>query len=114
MTDGVGSLATFYELGDIDIDSSGIAFIVRLKLKCPLNKILNGRLTPLSCLTTRVKTDASAGLVRRLDSSSGLVTTIAGNARGFGSIDGVGSRAVFMQPAGIAVDARGSLAIVVS
>ena len=68
--------------------------------------------------------DASAGLfcpsldqdndlVRRIDVSTGIVTTVAGQYRLGGSSDGLGSNAQFDEPCGISLDATGTIGYLV-
>jgi len=58
-------------------------------------------------------------ILRRVDLTSGLVTTLAGNVSGTvgsdnkGYADGQGSAASFYSPIGVAVDSAGTFAIVV-
>jgi hypothetical protein len=61
-----------------------------------------------------VQTDQYNHLIRRVIMSSGAVTTLAGVAGITGSTDGVGLAAMFNVPMGVALDAPGSVAIVVS
>jgi hypothetical protein len=60
--------------------------------------------------------DCYNNLVRRIDVSSGAVTTLAGGLGGTtsGFADGVGTAATFNQPKGVAMDAAGVLVVVVS
>ncbi len=73
-----------------------------------------------SLLTTRVFLSRSVQgeywnpLIRRIDMSSGTVTTLAGAALSPGSTDGVGMAAKFYNPVGVAMDASAAVAIVVS
>lgn len=56
-------------------------------------------------------------LLRRVDVTSGLVTTLAGSVVGsnnYGHADGVGTAASFYYPYGVAMDAAGNSVIVVS
>lgn len=53
-------------------------------------------------------------VVRRVSISSGLVTTLAGTAGISGSLNAVGAAARFNAPVGVAVDAAGTFALVVS
>ena len=59
-----------------------------------------------------LQADSNNHLLRRVNLTSGLVTTLAGNATR-GRADGVGTAATFYSPGGVAVDAAGSTAIVV-
>lgn len=58
--------------------------------------------------------DSNNALIRRVDMVTGAVTTVAGSPWVFGLVDGVGAAALFRRAAGIAVDAAGSIAVVVS
>lgn len=67
-----------------------------------------------------VQTDWSNNALRRVNLSSGLVTTLAGNyalstgpPNNFGNADGVGNASSFYNPTGIAMDAAGTVAIIV-
>jgi hypothetical protein len=62
----------------------------------------------------QVQADLYNQLIRRIDVSSATVTTLAGVAFAIGSTDGVGSAAIFYNPIGVAMDAAGTVAIVVS
>lgn len=61
-----------------------------------------------------IQTDIAGAVVRRLDFTSGSVTTIAGGTRGFVHADGVGSQAAFEGPSGISINAAGTEVVVVS
>ena len=52
-------------------------------------------------------------LIRLLVLSSGVVSTLAGQAGSTGSTNGVGTNAGFSYPIGIALDAAGTFAVVV-
>ena len=52
--------------------------------------------------------------IRRLVVSSRLVSTIAGTVGTYGHMNGIGDAASFFYPAGIAMDALGTFAVVVS
>jgi len=54
-------------------------------------------------------TDHYANTVRKIETATGVVTTIAGSAGASGSTDGIGSAALFNSPAGIAYDGAGNL-----
>ena len=81
------------------------------------------------CSTTRPpslhllvpQADTYNNLVRRVVLASGLVTAVAGNIAlstgpptNYGHADGVGTASSFFYPSGVAVDAGGSFAIIVS
>jgi hypothetical protein len=61
-----------------------------------------------------LQTDQYNHLIRRIDLSSGAVTTLAGVAGTIGSTNGVGLAAYFNNPCGVAINAAGTAAIVVS
>ena len=61
-----------------------------------------------------MQADSNNNLIRRIDLSSGTVTTLAGTAGTTGHADGFGTTATFNKPSGIAMDAAGSFALVVS
>ena len=52
-------------------------------------------------------------LIRLLVLSSGVVSTLAGQAGSIGSTNGIGTTARFNYPYGIALDAAGTFAVVV-
>lgn len=80
-TNGSGALAGFAYLTDIARDASGNLYLI----------------------------DFSAGLIRKV-STSGVVTTLAGNTSTAGTrTDAAGTSASFDQPHGIAVDANGNV-----
>lgn len=56
--------------------------------------------------------DTSNHLVRRVNISSGEVTTLAGRAGVAGSVDGVGTSASFNRPSDVAMDSTGAFAVV--
>ena len=53
-------------------------------------------------------------LIRRIVISSGLVSTLAGTSGASGSADGLGTAASFNTPLGVAMDAAGTVALIVS
>lgn len=91
-TDGTGTNALFFGPLCITINSAGTMALVA---------------------------DFGNHLVRRIDVSSRLVTTLAGNVAlgvgppfNFGLSDGIGTNAAFHQPTGIAIDPAGTFAVV--
>ena len=56
--------------------------------------------------------DLGNNCIRRINVSTGLVTTFVGNLN-IGHADGVGSSATFNSPSGVVVDETGSMAVVV-
>lgn len=78
--DGVGSSALFYAPLGIAATSAGVVYVA----------------------------DTQNGLIRKI-SVTGSVTTFAGTAGSFGSVDGVGTAASFYAPSGVAVDAAGNV-----
>ncbi len=60
-----------------------------------------------------MQADNTNYMIRHIDVSSGTVTTLAGSTIP-GSADGVGAAARFALPRGVAMDAAGTVAIVVS
>ena len=61
--------------------------------------------------TLALVTDYTGQLIRRIDLSTGVVSTLAGQAGVSGSNDGLGSLATFNCPHFIAIDATGSFAL---
>ena len=57
--------------------------------------------------------DTNNQRIRYIDLASGLVTTLAGSGS-VGTVDGVGSYAQFYDPTGVAINALGTFAIIVS
>jgi sugar lactone lactonase YvrE len=82
-TDGTGSAARFDEPEGIAVDASSNLYVA----------------------------DKSNGTIRKI-TPEGVVTTLAGNPREAGWVDGTGSEARFYYPEGIAVDASGNLYVV--
>ena len=80
ITDGVGTAARFNKPRAVVIDSSGNLFVADYNNNC----------------------------IRKI-TSSGTVTTFAGNSAAFGSADGVGTAATFSLPAGLTIDPSGNL-----
>ena len=60
-----------------------------------------------------MQADLNNHLIRLLVLSSGMVSTLAGQAGSSGSTDGIGTNAMFNSPYGIALDAAGTFAVVV-
>lgn len=58
-------------------------------------------------------TNPGSATVRRLDLTTGLVTTIAGAFEQYGTVDGIGAASRFQFPTGVAVSPDGSIALVV-
>jgi len=74
---------------------------------------------PLDCyytvfLHSGVQTDAYNHLIRHIVLSSGVVTTLAGQAGLSGSTNGIGTNAMFYYPNDIAMDAACTVLLVVS
>jgi sugar lactone lactonase YvrE len=78
--DGVGGVARFNLPHGVAVDAAGIVYVA----------------------------DTENHTIRKI-TPDGTVTTLAGTARRKGSEDGVGTAARFYHPAGLAVDARGSV-----
>jgi len=78
--DGTGSAARFNQPNGIAVDASGNVYVA----------------------------DSGNHTIRKI-TSSGVVTTLAGMAGSFGSVDGTGSAARFNGPSGVAVDASGNV-----
>lgn len=122
-SDGQGTSAAFWQPVGIAMDSAGsFAIIVRgggggggggglLKVRI--------RYTPTHPHSIPPKTDWQNHIIRRLNVSSGLVKTIAGSIAGtiglnnYGLLDGLGTEAKFKTPEGVAMDAAGSVAVIV-
>jgi hypothetical protein len=81
--DGTGAAARFYEPGALAYDGAGALFIG----------------------------DSGNNTIRRVDVTTGQVTTLAGMAGAFGSADGIGAAARFSRPYGLAYDGAGTLFI---
>jgi sugar lactone lactonase YvrE len=79
-SDGIGRSARFYGPNGVAVDTVGNVYV----------------------------TDGSNGTIRKI-TPAGVVTTLAGLARNFGSVDATGSVARFQPPIGIAVDSAGKL-----
>ena len=60
-----------------------------------------------------MQADGNNQLIRHIILSSGVVSTLAGQAESTGSTNGVATNARFYQPYGIALDAAGTFAVVV-
>ena len=79
--DGTGSAARFDSPSDLAVDSSGSLYVA----------------------------DTDNFTIRKVDATTGAVSTLAGLAGTSGSADGVGSAVRFFGPAGIAVDSNSNL-----
>ena len=79
-TDATGADARFYYPYGVSVDTAGNIFVA----------------------------DAINNTIRKV-TSSGVVTTLAGTARSFGSTDATGSAARFYQPFGVSVDTAGNV-----
>ncbi len=78
---GTGTAALFFGLQGLAIDSGGNLYVA----------------------------DTNNHVIRKVVSSTGAVTTVAGLAGNSGSADGLGSQARFSYPSGVAVDGAGNL-----
>lgn len=63
--------------------------------------------------TVALVADTGSHAIRRVNVSSGEVSTLAGSSV-IGQADGYGSAAQFWSPTGVAMDATGSIALIVS
>lgn len=79
--DAVGTGARFFGPQGLALDSSGNLFVA----------------------------DTNNSVIRRINTASGAVTTVAGQAGIVGSVDGAASQAKFHYPSGVAVDSPGNL-----
>jgi NHL repeat len=78
--DGMGTAARFYSPSGVAVDSAGNVYVA----------------------------DLSNYAIRKV-TAAGVVTTLAGTARMFGSADGTGATARFDNPIGVAVDSAGNV-----
>lgn len=105
--DGPATASTFPSLAGIAMDAaSGVAVLVSLHRVVPASQ--------RSCynmLRRHYQTDAFRHVVRRIDMSTGSVSTVAGAASIQGHANGRGSSAVFDTPQGVAVGAMGALIV---
>lgn len=129
-TDGIGSAATFRDIYGITTD--GLNLYVADAPNCTIRKvdISTGTVTTIAGQTGVCKsvdgigtlatldyptgittdgvnlyfTDWSSSIIRKIDISTGTVTTIAGKAGVQGSTDGIGSAATFNGPSDIVAD----------
>lgn len=136
-TDGVGTAAFFYNPAGVAVDSAGnFAIVVRMRgvsvgrlgnkwdgllefrgcecgLSVALPHLLMMTWPPYTIASPLIQADYSNNLLRHINLTSGLVTTLAGGNTN-GRADGIGTAATFNSPIGVAVDAAGATAIVVS
>ncbi len=133
--DGTGSTARFYEPNGIAVDASGNIYVAD-RINSTIRKITSaGVVTTLAGTAGNsgsmdgtdsaarfsnpngIAVDASGNVyvadtynhtIRKI-TSAGVVTTLAGTAGTYGSLDGTSSAARFYQPNGMAVDASGNV-----
>lgn len=115
--DGYGSAASFWSPAAVAVDGAG-TFVIVVSLT---NTSLPGPCLPGPYLVEPLlQADYSSHLLRRINLSSYLVTTLAGSTSGIvglsnsGHADGVGKNASFWYPLSVAVDTPGTFAVVVS
>ena len=122
-SNGVGTNAYFYNPTGIAMDATGsVALVVRKWRHCAGMIYGGGRVarfggdshttTASSCLLC-LQADSVNQQIRRIDVSTGAVTVLAGQTT-HGYANGVGTNATFYFPSGIALNAPGTVALVVS
>lgn len=110
--DGFGTAATFCDPTGVALDAAGeTGLIVGCESVIPLIESV-WCIVPHFHTTALVQVDTDNARIRRVVISSALVTTVAGKVSG--SADGFGSAASFYQPTGVALDASGTVALIVS
>lgn len=116
--DGIGTSAAFYGPRGLAMDAAG-SFVVIVRPReggCepPLRRFA------IPSLLSPPQADSFNNALRRVNLSSGFVTTVGGNLNlssgppvNYGHSDGVGTAASFYYPSDIAMDSIGSFAIIV-
>jgi hypothetical protein len=97
--DGVGTLATFFAPAGIALVDSGalVVSVARFRRSTRLHLPLHEACAHLIFL----QTDLAGNVIRRIDLSSGAVSTVAGVVGMSGFSDGAGTAATFLLPWGI-------------
>ncbi|MEI7771238.1 MAG: NHL repeat-containing protein, partial [Chloroflexales bacterium] len=83
--DGIGTAARFYAPSDVTISPNGLFALVA---------------------------DTANNTIRKIDMTSGLVSTFAGDSAASGSADGIGTAALFFSPNSVSISADGEFALV--
>ena len=120
-TDGTGAAAKFNHPIGIAFDGSGNLFVTdslngSIRRVTPVGVVTSGGTLGAYTLPYGIAVDGSINLyfaegsvIRKLNTSTMVLTTLAGTAGQFGATDGTGAAARFVQPVGVAVDVLGNV-----